>query len=251
MVGSRRACVSKSNSLVSHEKIEQKMAFTKRNPIRDKIDNGYLHIKKLILEYPKLKDSWLADEDVKSRQIAKESADGDAEIEMDIYKNEVAKCDDSDEMLDIFYQSMVLMVYSYYERCVRMFAKDIGTKVLINAICDHKNITLSEDSAKGRQFIDDKFTALRNNICHDNSGHCRKTDLMRSLSKDYKELVFCDNTIAIYDSKLILEALDQEYAVLKELADKLGYKHTVCGSVWNSEFQEFPVDTSKNDINKQ
>lgn len=227
------------------------MAFTKRNPIRDKIDNGYSHIKKLISEYPRLMSSWMEEQDTQSLQIAKESAGGDKEIELTIYSQELAKCEDTDEILDIFYQSMVLMVHSYYERCVRMLAKDIGTKVLINAICDYKNITLSEDGAKGSQFIDDKFTALRNNICHNNSGHCRKTDLMRSLSKDYKELVFCDNTIAIYDSKLILEALDQEYAVLKELADKLGYKHTVCDSVWNSEFQKFPVDAPEKDRGKQ
>lgn len=224
------------------------MAFIKRNPIRDKIDTGYSHIKKLISEYPRLMSSWMEEQDTQSMQIAKESAGGDTEIELSIYSRELAKCEDTDEILDIFYQSMVLMVYSYYERCVRMLAKDIGTKVLINAICDHKNITLSEDSAKGRQFIDDKFTALRNNICHNNSGHCRKTDLMRSLSKKYKGIEFCDDTIAISDSKFILEALDQEYAILNELVDKLGYKHTVCGSVWNSESQEFPVDTSKNDI---
>lgn len=127
----------------------------------------------------------------------------------------------------------------------------MGSKVLIDAICSHKNIKLSDDSVERRSFIDNKLVALRNNICHNNSGHCRKTVLMRSLSKKYKEIEFCDDTIAIYDSKFILEALDQEYAILNELADKLGYKHTVCGSVWNSESQEFPVDTSKNDINKQ
>ena len=223
------------------------MTFTKRNTICDKIDRGYLHIKRLISEYPKLKDSWLEDQETQSMQIAKESSDGDAEIEWSIYNQEIAKCDDSNEMLDIFYQSMVLMVYSYYERCVRMLAAEIRSKVLVDAICSHKNIKLSDDGIKRRNFIDDKFTALRNNICHNNSGQCRKTEMMRSLSKEYQEIDFFNDTIAIYDSKFILEALEYEYALLKELADKLGYKHSVCGPTWNVEAQEFPSAKQMND----
>lgn len=217
------------------------MPFTKTHPTRYIIDSRYNYIKKLINEYPRLKESMLHDSDKECNDFAQENAGNDKEVAQSIYEQEVRRNEDTSELKNIFYQSMLMITYSYYEGIIRHMMKDINAKHLIDAICKQQHTSLSIESDKAIAFIDEKVKAIRNNICHNNAGTCNKQCLMTELSSTYTEIDFTEDTIGIYDSKFILEALELEHKILIELADILKYNNKVEGVPWKPVTQEWPI----------
>lgn len=216
------------------------MAFTKIHPTRYLIDTRYNYIKKLINEYPRLKESMLHDSDKECKDFAQENAGEDKEVAQSIYEQEVRRNEDVSDLNNIFYQSMLMITYSYYEGIIRHMMKDINAKHLIEAICKQQRTSLSIESEKAVAFIDEEVKAIRNNICHNNAGTCNKQRLMSKLSSIYTEIDFTEDTIGIYDSKFILNALELEHQILIELADILKYNNKVEGTPWKPLTQEWP-----------
>lgn len=205
------------------------MAIALRNPITAKVDDRASFLRTLLEEYPKYLNEWEHSTEEEFAQIAKDNADGDKEIEHTIYSSLCSAFNDNAYRMNMFYQSVFLMCYSYYESCVAQLSKNTKTKEAIQAICRSKNISLSEASLNAIDYLQNDINDLRNNICHNNFGTYRKTNSLKRLSELNIGFDYDDNTLIFTDSKLIIDALDKMHMVLHELCEKLGYKTKFIG----------------------
>ena len=205
------------------------MAIALRHPIAAKIDDRASFLNSLLKEYPKFLNEWENNAEKEFAQIAKDNADGDKEIESTIYSSLCSAFNDNADKMNMFYQSVFLMSYSYYESCVAQLSKNTKTKEAIQAICKSKNISLSEGSLNAIDYLQNDINDLRNNICHNNFGTYRKTNSLKRLSELNIGFDYDDNTLIFTDSKLIIDVLDKMHMVLHELCEKLGYKTKFIG----------------------
>ncbi|MBO4614100.1 MAG: hypothetical protein J5709_03205 [Bacteroidales bacterium] len=182
-------------------------------------------LEKLICQYPKLLEDWNKDLFAQLKNEAIQEACGDKEVEESIFSEKTKTLDDEEDLKNIFYQSMLLMVVAYYESVVTLFAKHANSGEIIKAICSKKNIELSKESLDDVEYIDEEVNALRNNVCHNNSGTPRKTDVLQRISNNSKDIHFNGDMISITGPNYILSVLEKETKILLELADKLGYKN--------------------------
>jgi len=202
------------------------MGISVPNPILTMIKRKSRVLEKLIKQCPTLL------EDLKkelSKQIEEEAAQvacGDKEIEASICSSMyVAAFEDDGELQNNFYQSMLLMVVSYYESIITLFAKETRSEDNIHAICTKKSITLSTETRTNIGYIEEEVNALRNNVCHNNFGTPRKRDVLEKIANKSDEIHFHDDVISITGPNYILNVLNKESEILLELADRLGYKN--------------------------
>ncbi len=205
------------------------MAITLRHPITAKVDDRASFLRSLLKEYPKFLNEWEDSAEKEFAQIAKDNGDGDKEIESTIYTSLCSAFDDNADKMNMFYQSVFLMCYSYYESCVALLSKKMNAKESIHAICKSKGISLSEKSLKAIDFLQNDIKDLRNNICHNNWGTYRKMDSLKRLSELNVGFDYNNSTLTFADSKLIIDVLDKMHMVLHELCEKLGYKTKFTG----------------------
>ena len=210
-------------ALVGGENIN--MAFSVQDPTLSMIKRKAQILEKLICQYPKLLEELNKELFIQFKEEAIQNACDDKEIENSIFFEKMKAFDDDEDMKNIFYQSMLLMVYAYYESATNLLAKEARTKQIIKAICSSKNITLSKEAMNDIDFIDDEVNALRNNICHNNSGTPRKIDVLHRIAQKSNEIHFNEDVISITGPNYILNVLEKESKILLELADKLGYKN--------------------------
>lgn len=128
--------------------------------------------------------------------------------------------------MNMFYQSILLMSYSYYESCIAKLCEEAKTKEKIQAICKSKNILLSEEASHAIDYLQNDINDLRNNICHNNFGTYRKSAVLKDLSKKNIGISYDSesNELIFSDSKFVEEVLNKMHMVLHELCEKLGYK---------------------------
>ncbi len=199
------------------------MAIALRNPITAKVDDRASFLRTLLEEYPRFLNGWENSTEEEFAQIAKDNADGDKEIEHTIYSSLCSVFNDNADRMNMFYQSVFLMCYSYYESCVAQLSKNTKTKESIQAICKSKNISLSEESINAIDYLQNDINDLRNNICYNNFGAYRKTNSLKRLSELNIGFNFDDNTLIFTDSKLIIDVLDKMHMVICELCKKRIY----------------------------
>ncbi len=92
-----------------------------RNMVQAHIDETDQVLKRLLTEVPLMIKEEFHKMDNENKEIAKDSADGDVEVEQSIY-NSLSKdyrMDNEDAMIQNFYKSMVLMVCSYCETSMK------------------------------------------------------------------------------------------------------------------------------------
>lgn len=205
------------------------MALALRHPIAAKVDDGARFLLNLLKEYPSFLNEWKNKTEKEFAEIAKDNSDGNIEIESTIYSSLCCAFNDNEEKKSMFYQSVFLMCYSYYESCIAQLSKNMKTKEAIQAICNSNSISLSEESLKAIDYLQNDINDLRNNICHNNFGTFRKTESLKRLSKQNVGFHYDDNTLIFTDSKLITDVLDKMHTVLHELCEKLGYKTKIIG----------------------
>lgn len=205
------------------------MAIALRHPIAATVNDRASFLRYLLTAFPKFLAEWENKAEKEFSQIAKDNSDGDKEIEHTIYSSLCSAFNDNAYRMNMFYQSVFLMCYSYYESCVAQLSKNTKTKEAIQAICKSKNISLSEESLNAIDYLQNDINDLRNNICHNNFGTYRKTNSLKKLSELNIGFDYDDNTLIFTDSKLIIDALDKMHMVLHELCEKLGYENiTYC-----------------------
>ena len=130
------------------------------------IDDKALIIESIINHYPYLLKEWEDKQDKEYRKIAKESSDGDKEVELSIYSQMRNALDIDYDLCDIFYQSMLIMVVSYYESMITMLSKTIKAKDSIRAICEKRSVVLSPTAEEYVNVLEKEVMVLRNNVCH-------------------------------------------------------------------------------------
>ncbi len=205
------------------------MAIVLRHPIAAKIEDRASFLSSLLKEYPKFLNEWENNAEKEFAQIAKDHSDGDMEVESTIYSSLCSAFNDNADKMNMFYQSVFLMCYSYYESCVAQLSRNANAKESIFAICKSKSISLSEESLEAINYLQNDINDLRNNICHNNFGTFRKTDTLKRLSELNIGFEYNDHTLTFTDSKLIIDVLDKMHMVLHELCEKLGYKTKFIG----------------------
>lgn len=205
------------------------MAIAIRHPIIAKVDDQASFLKTLLDEYPTFLNEWENKLEKDFKQISQDNSDGDRDAESTIYNSLCSAFKDNGGRINMFYQSVFLMCYSYYESCVAQLSKSANVKETIHAICKSKRISLSEESLKAIDYLQNDINDLRNNICHNNFGTYRKTNSLKRLSELNMGFDYDDNTLIFRDSKLICETLDKMHAILHELCEKLGYTTKLIG----------------------
>ena len=211
------------------------MGINIRNEIKAKIDDQYSYIAGLMNSYPMLSENWKNEQCNKFRNIAKESSDGDNEIEIDIYKQLVSGLENSDLEESIFNNSMFLMVFSYFEGIINTIAIKEGIVVLtkknkqkkmpsadeiISQIEKAKKITLSAESKQIQKDIQ-ILRKLRNDITHNNGALCD------SLTQEISNIDIYNGTIVIHNFDFVYRTLDKIHSLLKELSILLDYEKYV------------------------
>lgn len=200
------------------------MAIALRHPMMVKVDDQASFLNTLLDEYPKFLNEWENKTEKEFEQIAKDNSNGEIDIESTIYNSLCSAFKDNGERINMFYQSVFLMCYSYYESCVAQLSKSANVKETIHAICKSKRISLSEESLKTIDDLQNDINDLRNNICHNNFGTYRKTNSLKRLSELNLGFDYDGNTLIFTDSKLIIDTF-----VLHELCEKLGYTTKLIG----------------------
>lgn len=201
------------------------MAYTIRDPLLVKIQDRKTFIERLIVDYPYFVDKWQIEQDEIFKQEASDYADGDKEVEYSILSQLEYAFDDIEDLKNTFYQSMLLIVYSYYESIITLIDKDARPNSIVSNICVPNGIALSKESIDNISFISDDVSIIRNNVCHNNAGTPRNPDKVKRIVDNYSDLAFEDGVVSINGDSFLRELLDREYFVLSELADKLGYKN--------------------------
>lgn len=169
-------------------------------------------------------------------KIARANSEGDRDIESTIFSSLCSVFDDNADKKDLFYQSIFVMCYSYYESCVTLLGKnentkETNTKKAIIDICESQKISLSEDALKAINYLQDNIRVLRNNICHNNFGTYRKSSVLVEITKRNTGFGYDGKTETLFftDSKIIIDTLNKMHMVLHELCEKLGYKTQYAG----------------------
>lgn len=201
------------------------MAYVLRNPILAKIDDRANYLRAILQEYPHFLRDWEEKTEKDFRRIAMDSSDGDSEVELSIFKSLCSAFDYDDDRKNIFYQSVFLMCYSYYESCVAVLAKESNAKELIKAIYHTKNAVIPEELASTIDYLQQDINVLRNNICHNNFGTWRNLSILKKICGQNSGIEYSDDTLYFRDSQLIEDTLDKMLQVLHGVCDKLGYKN--------------------------
>lgn len=200
------------------------MVIAVRNPIKAKIEDRASFLKHLLQEYPVLLEKWEKETEREMESFAEECAEGCDEICTSVLSQCMHAFDDDESRKDMFYQAVFLMSFSYYESTVALLSSKTKTREHIKAICKSNNISLTVESEKDIDYIQDEINALRNNIIHNNMGTYKKVDTLKNLAKKWNGLHYENDSIWFTDPEIIEDAINKMHHVLSELCDKLGYK---------------------------
>ena len=201
------------------------MHCTIRNEFLAKVEDRASFLEHLIGEYPRLLQEWTEKTDKIFQQVAEQYAKGDKEVYLSNYFSMQSAFDDNEYREDLFYQAMIIMVYSYYESSIRWLSRKVKTKELIEAICKSNNIDLSKDAKDAVNNVNSTIRIVRNQLVHNNAGTPQRIDDLIKISKEWEDVNFMNEEISISGSNFILDSLKKEVLVLTELCDKLGFKH--------------------------
>lgn len=189
-----------------------------------KIHDRKSFIEQLILDYPFFLKKWEDEQSDIFKSEAKENSEGDVTVEWSLYAQSMRAFDSDEDLLNYFYQAMLLVVYSYYEGILTAIEKSANPSNIESKICRSHHIVLSEESKQNISYISSVVRIVRRNICHHNAGTLKDLDALQMIVKKNVDLSLDDGVIYISDKKFILDALQKEYFVLLELAEKLGLK---------------------------
>ena len=203
--------------------------FAIRHEIRAKIDDQKQFWDFMLATYPVMVEQWENSMVDKYKQESKEVAAGDPDIEQD-YFSQLCRCfDDTVMCLPLFYNTMLVMAYSYYESMLgRILDYEVKKKKgnaekLLDSICKLRDIKLSKDRKADVAFMRNAVRILRNQICHNNNGTPKDDEALKKIAKDNDGVGYSGGEVYVNET-MAAKALDAAHRVLVELAEKLGYK---------------------------
>lgn len=200
------------------------------HPIRLLITNQYQFLSSMLNRFSSLLSDWIAQQEKEVNQLAKNESRGDFEVYSSIYHSEISRVDSCYDEKQLFYQAMLIMVYSYYESILLRIATEESVEGRPSCIAYKHGTKLNSEYSKISEFIHHTVLPLRNQLCHNNNGTLFTRD------KDGQEwhaikILVNSNDIGIEDgriyikrSKFIQDTLDKENKMLLKLADICDYK---------------------------
>ena len=207
--------------------------FAVSHPLLVVIRERKIFLESMINNFPSIKSFINTRVHNEALLMAEEIADGENEIKQDVQNQIVNAFEYSNDLDNLFYQAMLIMVYSYYDGAVERMCKENGMKDTkgdrISKLCTLKGIELSDKTTKHKNFIFENLKSLRHDIVHNNVGTLNYSETISSLMSVYPEIKQEDGCVIFTGSKFILDVLNKEYEVLYELCQKLGYKTDLIG----------------------
>ena len=205
-----------------------------RHPIKAKIEDRYEFLAQLLHEYPCFLKKWEEAFVKNAETFAEETAGGDYDVKKGILDSYLQTVDATYYCKDMFYQSVLIMSYSYFESSVEIIKSDLGgfrEADKIKEIHKRKNLKLTNEVSQALDFMN-VIRELRNAICHNNGGTYKKTDLLKNLSETWDGFYFensdnaCYKTLIISKPDIVLETLNKARFILLDLCEKLNFKTT-------------------------
>ena len=203
------------------------MIITIQDKVLSQIEDRAAFLEHLIEEYPMLLKEWKEKTDKSFRKDAEDYADGDWDVYHDLYYSWLSAFDENEFREDMFYKSMLLMVYSYYEGAIEFLVRKTKSDDLVELICKSNNIELSEEAKEAKERVKSDIRNLRNHLAHNNLMRTKHAEHIKRVSKEWPEISYSEDDITITGSDFILDSLKKEKIVLKELCEKFGYKHKI------------------------
>lgn len=201
------------------------MICTSKNLILAQVEDRAAFLRDLIEEYPRLLSEWTERTDMSFKEVAEEYAEGDSEVYHDTYRSFLSAFDEKEYREDMFYKAMLIIVYSYYDGVIEYLGGKTKSDDQIEQICKDNNIELSEEAKEAKERLKMDIRNLRNHLVHNNLMSSKQSEHIKRISKKWPEIQFSDDDVMITGSDFIIDSLNKEELVLKELCDKLGYKH--------------------------
>lgn len=201
------------------------MRFTIRDKVLAQIEDRAAFLEHLLEEYPRLLKDWTDKTEQSFKKEAEDISEGDWEIYSSTYLSWLSAFEENEYREDMFYKAMLLMVYSYYEGAIEYLVRKTKSDDLVEVLCRANNIELSKEAMQAKEDVKSNIRHLRNHLAHNNLMSTKQEKHIERISKQWSEICFTDDDISITGSDFILDSLRKEVIVLKELCEKLGYKH--------------------------
>ena len=201
------------------------------HPIKARIYQQSIVIEHLITDYPSMRKMWTDNIAMQLRQDAKSIADGDLEIEREEYSKMLDCFLSSREYDCVFYNSMLILVYAFYEDILTAIYANEGYLVPGNSpqikdLIKRKGFSLSVETQANVDYLYNKVRILRNAITHNtwnNNIKSENKDVITKLASLHNGIICDSESLYICKQDCLLCFLEKEKSVLLELVDKLGY----------------------------
>lgn len=126
------------------------------HPIRLLITNQYQFLSSMLNRFPSLLNNWIDQQEKEVNGLANIESKGDFEVYSSIYHSEISRVDSCYDEMQLFYQALLIMVYSYYESILSRIAKEETVKERPNCIAHKYGIELMVNILKFQNI----FTTL-------------------------------------------------------------------------------------------
>jgi len=180
-------------------------------------------IRSLIDRFPEQQKDWEKKIDEHFKSVAEtEFPDDKEEASKMYYEYSEAALGNCEFEKGMFFKSMFLMVYVYYESMLKRLASEVG--IPLKQLFSNQ-VHLDKEKCDDKEFILHKVKELRNHICHNGYKNESETrEIVNEISEKYPNVIMTkEGSVEFYDSIFILELLEKERRVLVEVANQLGF----------------------------
>lgn len=195
--------------------------FASRHYIRAIIEDRYQFICLLIDFFDTQVEKYEKNVTKQIGLLAKEIAEGDEKIEIEEKYKLLASFANSQDNRNLFYQSMFIMGYSYYESSLSIIEKELKISGLNLTKC----LEPLTDIQNKRSWIEGDVKKLRNFITHNNSVAPKngQDKAIKRLKSIYPEIVYDGSEVFVTKANCVKEILQKEYEVLKDICIEVGF----------------------------
>ncbi|MBQ3238442.1 MAG: hypothetical protein IJA98_05165 [Bacteroidaceae bacterium] len=209
------------------------MAITILHPIMVRINNQSRMLECLISDFSYMQAQWNKVVEQQFGEMARVIADGDSGIEFSEFSQMRNWFEDSRDYKTYFYNSMLILVYSFYEDMVITIhneeSPDNFTEKMpkMSEFCQRKGIILPNNIINDVEFVYNDVRLLRNYITHCKWGRKENPpeDIkhIEKLIERYADIYSDNDSLYLTGTTFLLDVLKKEYGILIELTSKLGY----------------------------
>ena len=192
-----------------------------RHWVRAIIEDRYQFLRFLIDFFDAQADKYEKNTTKQISILAKEIADSDEEIEIEEKYKLLASFANSQDNRNLFYQSMLIMGYSYYETSLSLIKKELKISKRNLTKC----LKPSTDIQSRQSWIENDVKKLRNFLVHNNSIAPKngQEEAIKRLKSIYSDIVYNGSEVFITDTNCVKEILQKEYEVLRDICIQVGF----------------------------